>query len=74
MHKPTAFPFQVYVEVRDLGGPWVREAQGSSYEWLAERLDEYAEVYDRVRLVAYWGDEVELPPTEDPAPVERGYF
>jgi hypothetical protein len=61
MYAPTAFPFTCYVEGFDALDGWTREAEGTSYAWLADRLAEARATYGRARLIAYWGDEVELP-------------
>lgn len=61
-YQPTCSPFTVCVEAVEFG-VWRRQAQGTSYEWLAEALAEAREIFgaEKVRLVAWWGDVVEIP-------------
>jgi hypothetical protein len=57
----AGFPFQVRVEARDSDGFWWPQAQGSSYDWLAEVLEETLASYQSARLVTYYGEIVSLP-------------
>lgn len=56
---PAILPFIARVEVF-YAGEWVPEARGSSIEWLRAERDSAAQCYRRVRVVSYWGEEVDI--------------
>jgi hypothetical protein len=57
------FPFICRVEAYEPGWGWWPQAQGSSYAWLREAMEEAAQEFSSVRLVTYYGEIIELPET-----------
>lgn len=57
--RNDVLPFVAQVQVFS-EGRWIPEAQGSTRTWLREQRDELAQVYRCVRVVTYWGEEIQV--------------